>query len=330
MSLFNLVKKNIDLEITTHLFPGCSLGVVTNEKIEFLSAGQQTYETSSFGVNEDTIYDVASITKSIPTSSLVLQLIKVGKIKLEDKLDKYVPETRNQPVGEITIHQLLTLSPQFPFTMSLLKDKTAEEILETIFHSRWSLPQDQNFPISNATAILLTLVLQNATGKTLAVLAEDTFFSHLKMQRTSFYPDKFSVAEIAPTEIQDWRGGLVRGQVHDESAWKLRQKLIVGSAGLFSCVNDLTKFIIWQLKNNSFQPLGWEKSRSWMGTTVSAQAFGKTGFTGCFILMDPLQNRGLVFLSNCVYPHRPLNRQPFNQFRQNLCTLIFDRNYEIT
>lgn len=328
-------KKAINYLLTSgvnqHLFPGCALGLTQAGETKFFVDGKHTYDEQAPLVSEDTLYDIASITKSIPTTFLTLQLIKVGKIGIDDVLETYLAETKNKPLGRVTIRQLLSFTPQFPFTLSKLKEKTASEVLGIIINSDWSLPKSDDHPVSNAIAILLTLVLERVTGQSLDRLADEAIFRPLGMTRTTFYPERFALTEIAPTEIQDWRGGLIHGQVHDESAWVLRSKMIAGSAGLFSCVADLMKFAKMVLRSDVLQDgLGWEIHKSWMSTQVSSRAFGKTGFTGCFLLFDPLQDKGLVFLSNCVYPHRPVDRHLYNQFRQNLCELVFDQSYEIT
>ena len=342
-SIDQLLQQGVDKK----LFPGCALSIIGPDEATFFSAGRQTYDHNAPTISEHTFYDVASITKSIPTSSLVLHLIEVGKINVDDQLDQYLPMVKAKPLGSLKIRQLLSFAPQFPFTLSELKNSSATEILNTVINSNWSMPAAKDFPVSNATAILLTLLLIIVGGQSIDNQAAEIFFQPLEMNRTTFHLESIPFTSIAPTEVQEWRGGLIQGQTHDESAWKLRSIMVVGSAGLFSCTADLAKFGQMLLNHGSyknhqyFKPetieqmhtnqladdglvggLGWEIQKSWMGTKVSSSAFGKTGFTGCFMLIDPVQEKGLVFLSNCVYPHRPVDRTHFNNFRIQLCDLI--------
>jgi CubicO group peptidase (beta-lactamase class C family) len=153
------------------------------------------------------------------------------------------------------------------------------------------------------------------------------------------------VATCVPTEVDDWRGRAICGEVHDESAWTLRKIMTVGSAGMFSTVSDLLKFVRmlidgWepffspktieamhtnQIPNINGQctGLGWELNQPYMGTNRTASTFGKTGFTGCAVIIDRPQKRGLVLLSNYTWPKRKPNRDLINEVRANIADLVF-------
>jgi CubicO group peptidase (beta-lactamase class C family) len=147
-----------------------------------------------------------------------------------------------------------------------------------------------------------------------------------------------------PTEIDPWRGREIRGEVHDESAWALRGIMTAGSAGLFSTVTDILKFLRMLIDGGKsfFSPsiieamytnqiphisgqctgLGWELNQEYMGANRTASTFGKTGFTGTAVIMDRSRNAGLALLSNYTWPQRKPNRDLINEVRARIADLI--------
>lgn len=202
---------------------------------------------------------------------------------------------------------------------------------------------------ANATSILLGLVVEKIFDKPLDEVGDGYFFKPLKMVRTLFKPlDKFEAGDIAPTEIQEWRGGLIQGEIHDESAYSLSKMRTVGSAGLFSTVPDLLNFL--EMLNNEgalngkkyFSPeiikemssnqlaligesagLGWELNQPRFMGKYSSALFGKTGFTGCLVLCDIAKGIAMAMLSNTVYPKRKNNADAINEVRRDIANIIF-------
>lgn len=338
--------------ITEKVCPAAILGIVrTNGDRLILPAGNFTYEPDSPPVQEDTIFDVASITKSIPTASLALMLIDQYKLDLEDKVITYIPELRNSYRDSVLIKHLLTQTLQFGFSLSANKHKTPDEILELIFSGELLEAPGSTFCYTNTASILLGLVIERLTGQSLDQLADEHFFGPLSMSRTTFEPLKhFSKNEIVPTEVQDWRGGLVHGQVHDESTHILQQKMTPGAAGLFSTVPDMLNFaemllhegtlggrryfspeIVRQMHTNQLADigesmgLGWELNRPvYMGRHCSENTFGKTGFTGCVFVCDIERQVGFVLLANYTYPTRKPNATLIRQLRRDVADIIFE------
>ncbi len=321
--------------ISDGYFPGCVIGVVRRDgKRILVPAGHFTHESGSPAVTEDAIYDMASVTKSIPTASLLLKLIDEGKLGLDDPVIAYVPELSIRERNNILVRHLLefTLDYENPeYALQGIKYKSADEILKFLFTAEMSRPPGACYFYTNATAMLTGLVVERVTEKSLDTVSEETFFHPLGMATTSFRPEKLSQEKIVPTEVDPWRGREVRAEVHDESAWTLRRNknMCVGSAGLFSSAPDMLTFIemllnqgtlgekryfseaiVKQMHTNQlssigeFQGLGWKMGRSWMGSRYSQNAFGMTGFTGTSVFCDPDHNVGIVILSNGVYPSR--------------------------
>lgn len=346
------IQNKIIQAIEGKTFSACAVGVVrTNGDRFVVPGGKFTFDVGAQAVQENTIFDVASITKSIPTSSLALKLIDEGKLRVGDKLINFVPEFNNSDRGDVLIKHLLTQTLDYDFRLSSYKEKSPGEILDVIFTTDFKSKPGTKFFYTNGTSILLGLVVERIFKETLDKLGEKYFFGPLKMTQTSFDPlRKLEKEEIVPTEIQEWRGGLVQGEVHDESAYVLRQKMAVGSAGVFSTVPDLLNFLEMFLNDGSFRDkkyfspeivkqiqtnqladigqyagLGWELNQPrYMGKHCSAKTFGKTGFTGCVCVCDIERGVGFVILSNYTYPTRKPDATPINKFRSAIADIVFE------
>ncbi|MFA4999133.1 MAG: serine hydrolase domain-containing protein [Parcubacteria group bacterium] len=355
------IREKIQEAISAHVFPGCVIGIVKkNGERLIIPSGNFTYDPKSSPVTETSIFDVASITKVIPTSSLALKLIDEKRLNLDDQLIKFVPEFHNSERDNVLIWHLLTHTLDFSFRLSEHKEKTPDEILKIIFTSEFKNKPGKIFFYSNATSILLGLVVERILGKPLDELGKEYLFDPLKMNRTLFNPLKeFKREEIVPTEIQEWRSGhasasdkrdgLVQGEAHDESAYILNQKMVVGSAGLFSCCPDLLNFMEMILSNGTFDGkkyfspemvnqmqtnqlsdigkhagLGWELNQPRYMGVKSENRFGKTGFTGSLCIYDMNLKIAVVILSNRVYPKRKHNLDAdINKFRRNIANIVF-------
>lgn len=334
--------------IEEKIFPGCAFGVVVENQKIFGALGKLTYDSSSSSVFEDTIYDVASITKTIPTSSLALKLIEEKMLSFDTLLIDIIPEYKGNYRNKLNIYHLLTHSLDFGFALSSLKNRNSEDIIKFILNANLCSPPGTFFSYSNTASILLGMVIEKIGEQSLDKMAERFFFSPLNMKKTTFHPEKLDVNQIAPTEEDYFRGGAVRGVVHDESAYALRPK-VVGSAGLFSNVMDLMKFVEMLLNNGEYDgkvfftessitfihsnhlkkefPIssgGWElRNPFFMGENSSSLCFGKTGFTGCSVVIDPLRKIGIILLSNHTFPVRRKDRAIINRIRKGLADLVY-------
>ncbi|MEK7156913.1 MAG: serine hydrolase domain-containing protein [Patescibacteria group bacterium] len=344
----NEIKVRAERAIREKVFPGCVIGFVEKGKQRsVLPFGSYTYDTGAAPVLENTIYDVASITKSIPTASLALHYIDAGRLALTDRLIDYVPEFRNSDREVVTIKHLLTYTLG-GYALASLKTKTPDELYEAIMTHEFTLHPGTGFLYSNVPAFLLGLVIEKVGGDTLENLAQATFFQPLGMTRTSLFPQYFSRDDIAPTEIEEWRGH-VQGTVHDESAYVFTVKggRPVGHAGLFSTAPDLLNFldmllhdgelggtkylspgIIAKMSTNQISELGvraglgWQLQQPWMGHSAGEHTFGKTGFTGTSVCVDIERGIGWVILSNRTFPKRPKDDSAIYTFRTDIADIV--------
>lgn len=349
------IRARISQAIEEKVFPGCTIGIVKRGGEGLvLPFGHFTYENDSPTVTENSIFDVASITKAIPTSSLALKLIDAGKLKTEGKLIDFLPEFQGAYRDEIKIWHLLTMTLDFQLnSLSSYKDESQEKILEIILKADLKHSPGKTFLYTNSSSILLGLAIERVTNKNLDELAREHFFEPLGMSRTAFWPlRKFSKDEIVPTEEDGWRDGVLQGEVHDESAYAfMKAGKVVGSAGLFSTVPDLLNFlkmllnegvldgkrylsseIIKEVHTNQigdlgYQGLGWELYRPhYMGRYATHETFGKTGFTGCVVICDAGKGVGVAMCSNTIYPRRKPMQEHIsliNAVRRDVADIIF-------
>jgi CubicO group peptidase (beta-lactamase class C family) len=347
------IAKRIEEAIEQRVFPGCAIGYMKGGLREELAFGKLTYENDSRLVNKDTIYDIASVTKAIPTASLLLKYIDEGKANIGDYVSRYLPEFGNTAEKRtVTLRHLLTYTLDLGgiARMSALRDKSPDSIIKTILEAPTQSTPGAKFVYTNTTAGLMGLVVEKIGGKKLPELASEIFFEPLKMTRTTFSPKQFGLENIAPTEIDEWRRRTIQGEVHDESAYAMSKKMAIGSAGLFSMMPDILNFLEMLLgygaKNNQryfSEPmvremytnqiagigecagLGWELNQPWfMGNKDTLHTFGKTGFTGCVVMINAIQQTAVVILSNRTYPKRPVNSSASNKLRADIANILFD------
>ncbi|NLB63350.1 MAG: beta-lactamase family protein [Fibrobacter sp.] len=289
----------------------------------------------------DAVFDLASLTKCAPTSTLALQQIVAGKLKVDDAVQKWLPELRMSHAEQIKVWHLLTHTLDYRLPMSSLKDLSPVEILDVLFGYEFNLAPGLEFNYGNPASVLLGLLLERLLDDSLSALADLHIFSPLQMDSSTYEPlAKISPHRIVLTERCPWRQKDLRGIVHDESAYALQRP--VGSAGVFACATDLLKLLRYYLWENppllalvsrnelshlggQGTTLGWELSNPrFMGTNVGPQTFGKTGFTGMSMVAEPLKNIGVVWLCDFTWPQREKSVERIFALRRSLHEKIWD------
>ena len=359
-SVQQLIRSRAERAIAEKVFPGCVIGLIRAPRPSVASGeGGNKHIVIPVGTidgkvptQKNTIYDLASITKSIPLASLALLLTTLDppRLNLGGKVVEYLQELQND--YDATIEDLLRYRVTGP-RLSQLHLKTFEEIRTYVFEHGFDAPAGDG-AYTNLPAFLLGIILERVGGATLPALAHRYFFEPLQMNDTTFFPrnpDTYNstyrhnnvYANIAPTEIVE--GKEIRGIVHDESARVFaRARRAVGHAGLFSTAPDLLNFLgtlllpaeqshilknVGMIVDGAQEGLGWEIDREWMGAFAKASAtrgatvFGKTGFTGTSILCETEKGIGLVILSNRTHPHRPPDNSAINAFRKDVADIVF-------
>lgn len=345
------IRHRIQQAIQEKIFPGCVVGVVdAHGTTQLIAEGTTTYEADAKQVHADSIFDVASVTKSIPTACLALKLIESGRLSVTDRVCDYLPDLQNPHREQILIWHLLTFTILLDLETPLSSHKhdAPEGILKLIYTTKLRHEPGAHYAYSNTPSILLGLVVEKIYGRSLPELAAEYFFQPLGMVNTSFKPQ--DLQRVVPTEVDEERGGLLHGTVHDESAHALQKQFYPGNAGLFTTVPDLLRFLHMLLNGGTlenhqyFKPetvqlmhtnqiadlgqstgLGWELNQSrYMGKYATEHTFGKTGFTGCLVVCDVRKGLTFAILSNFVHPKRKPDATLINEVRRDIADIVFN------
>jgi CubicO group peptidase (beta-lactamase class C family) len=205
-------------------------------------------EVLTLNTPEKTVFDIASLTKVCPTSTLALSYILEGSLSVDTKVIDYIPELQTNYREDIRVFHLLTHSLDYRVPMKTLRTLPAEGILDALYTYQFEKAPGADFNYGNPASVLLGIILQRLKGKDLQQQGRERFFIPLGMTRSGWDPltrdwNPIPKSEISPTEICSFRGREICGEIHDESAWVLRKLFPVGSAGMFSCVPDLLNFV---------------------------------------------------------------------------------------
>lgn len=350
MTIDERIRARAEQAVRDKIFPGCEVGYIRDGQTQILGAGKFRYETDAPDIRPDTVYDVASITKSIPTTSLALKLIEEGRLSPNDQVITYLPELQNDQREQVLIWHLMTYTVLFSTPPSFAKMAYAhpENLIEHVLTAPLREPVGTRYQYTSPPALLLGLIVERIYGGRLDGIAKREFFEPLGMTQSTFEPEKIPKEQVVPTEIND--RGEVWGEPHDEATWVLKQRgKVPGHAGMFSTAGDLLKFAQMLLNDGEldgrryFKPetiklmhtnqaaelgamvgLGWMLEPPLLVGIGGDQKFGMTGFTGCIVLMDPVSRRAMVHLSNRTYPDRPTDKEDINGFRRDIARIIFE------
>ncbi|MDI6803426.1 MAG: glycoside hydrolase family 3 N-terminal domain-containing protein [Bacteroidota bacterium] len=333
---FENVDRTIKSAITDKAFPGAQVMVIKNgEVLHHQNYGRQDYASDSPEITDSTLYDIASLTKVVGTTTAIMKLYDEGKINLDDKIIKHIPIFSSNGKEIITIRNLLLHNSGLPaWQQFYLTCKSADEVLDSIYNSKLIYRTGDSIIYSDFGFIVLGKIIEQVTGLSLDVYLKNEFFNPLGMENTFYNPPADLLYRIAPTEIDTiWRKKLVHGTVHDETAALLGG--ISGHSGIFSTASDLAKFAQMVLSGGSYggvqyiksetvklfteridlrtkRGLGWDfktlNGYSSAGNLFSPKSFGHTGFTGTSLWIDPDKNLIVIFLTNRVHPTRANNK----------------------
>jgi len=316
----------IQQAIHDHNIPGAVLVVGHNGKVMYRKAyGSRALEPRREPMTLDTIFDMASLTKVIATTTAVMQLMEQGKVRLNDPVAKYLPEFAQSGKEDITLRQLLThysgLAPDLDLRTPWEGKETAYRMA---FAEAPEQPPGSEFTYSDINFIVLGALVERVSGETLDQYAVRHIFTPLKMTHTRFVPPAAWKPKIAPTQY-DENEHMLRGVVHDPTARRMGG--VAGHAGLFSTGDDLAKFAQALLKGGGgiLSPLAVEKMTrpeqppaapvlrgfGWdidspfssnRGDLLPVGSFGHTGFTGTSVWIDPTTETYIILLTNAVHP----------------------------
>lgn len=292
--------------------PGGVLGVLHPDGRRTLRAeGLAQREPEAVAMREDTVFDLASLTKVVFTTTAILRQVEAGRIGLDEPLAAAIPDLRQYDVAgaaerRLTFRQCLSHQTHLPAVEPLYTYGQDPQTLRAfVLQREWR----HGPPVySDINFILLGIALERLTGLPLAEQAPPPGFS--------FRPDPDA---CAATERCAWRGRVMRGQVHDENAYALGGA--AGHAGLFgtaAALLDVAQGLLdatllapasiaaLRTPHSATRGLGWEIAYpGWSGgDACSAQTIGHTGFTGTGLWIDFAARRAWTLLTNRVHPSR--------------------------
>jgi uncharacterized protein YbbC (DUF1343 family)/CubicO group peptidase (beta-lactamase class C family) len=319
--------------------PGAVVLVGRDDRVVYQKAfGNRAVVPAVEAMTLDTVFDLASLTKVVATTTSVMMLVEAGRIRLSDRVATFIPGFERYGKADITVRHLLThvsgLRPDVdlgdPWTGY---DKAIELAIEEVPTAK----VNERFVYSDINFFLLGDIVRRVSGKPLDVFARERIFAPLGMKDTGFNPPPALHGRVAPTENCTPYGWpcegpdrrMLRGVVHDPTARRMAG--VAGHAGLFSTAADLSIFCRMLLNRGSYggvrilspltvgrmlapstppgeanvRGLGWDLDSSFSsnrGELLPLGSFGHTGFTGTSLWIDPATRMFVVFMSNRVHP----------------------------
>ncbi|MGA2947681.1 MAG: serine hydrolase domain-containing protein [Candidatus Sulfotelmatobacter sp.] len=328
--------------IAQHAFPAASIAITHCGGLVALKAfGRFTYEPNSPAVTPTTLFDLASVTKIVATTSMAMLLYERGLLDLDAPVDAIVPEFL-QAVSDarrhnVTLRMLLAHSSGLPaYEKLFLRAHTRDELLQAAFATPLASNPGSRADYSDIGFILLGVALERIADESLDRFCQRELFAPLGMINTTFNPPKEIRAQIPPTtDDRSFRHRLIQGEVQDENASVLGG--VAGHAGVFSTAADLARFahailnagrtvlrntetIALFTRRESVPPgtsraLGWDtpSALSQSGNYFRPTSFGHLGYTGTSLWVDPDRQLSITLLTNRTW--RDCSNQAIKQVR---------------
>src|SRR5436190_4576406 len=338
-SRFGAIAEVVGDAINARQLPGAVILVGRGDAVVYSGVfGNRAIAPEPETMKEDTIFDLASLTKVVATTTSVMKLVEEGKLRLNDPVVQFIPEFARYGKKEITIRHLMThmsgLRPDLELTAEFAG---ADEAIRRAAEEKPVARPGERFIYSDINYFLLGDIVRRVSGERLDAYAKREVFDPLGMTDTTFLPPESLKARIAPTERCATLGWpcntpgvpFLRGVVHDPTARRMGG--VAGHAGLFSTAADLSRFCrmllgggrlgdvriladatVARMTAPSTPPaipevraLGWDIDTPYSanrGDLFPLGSFGHTGFTGTSLWLDPHTKGYVIFLSNRVHP----------------------------
>ena len=329
-SRLSAIERVIERGIKAGGYPGASVVVGRKGAAVFEKGfGKLSWSESSTAVDaQRTIYDVASLTKVVGTTTAIMILFDEKKIGLDDPVVNYIPTFGGGDKDKVTIRQLLTHTSGLPAGRDIWRiAQTPLEARALVLSTPLEGRPGAQYIYSDLGADVLGLIVEVVAGEPLDKFLTRRVFEPLGMNETMFRPADSLRSRIAPTEVTPPRGYPLRGEVHDENAYALGG--VAGHAGLFSTAADLSVFAQMMLNGGEYngvqiiskptvelftsrafghRALGWDTAEGDYGSGrfLGPTAYGHTGFTGTSMWIDPEREMFVILLTNRVHAARAL------------------------
>ena len=372
MVTHHVIQAALQSAVDGGVFPGAQLAVrLRGELVCVVTAGRLSSEPPGLPVQATTIYDLASLTKPLVTVTSVLLLIQRAKVALEDPVQEVLAELHGAPIGQATVRDLLTHRSGLPGWRPFYKQLDARDmvsglpggdqpakqhVLEMIRDEPLIYVRGERSLYSDLGFMLLGFLVERLSGMALDLWCEEAIVRPLQAEPMMFRPTAgraqsdvvgpiVDVSRIAPSEQDEWRNRLLRGEVHDENAAAMGG--VAGHAGLFGTAESvlavsgawlrgyygresiLERELVGQFTARhesaarSSWALGWDtpSAPSSSGSSFSERSFGHLGYTGTSLWFDPSCELEVVLLSNRVHPSR--RNEKIKVFRPLIHDLVY-------
>jgi|SRR5690554_2762719 len=315
---------SIDVEmlkgIEEKVFPGGVLLVGKRGKVIYhKSFGKYTYDESSTLMSEETIFDLSSLTKVLAAKTAIMFLYDEEKINLNNPVSYYLPEFGNNGKENITIRDLLVYYSGLPENFTADINQSKKDFINSIMN----LKAEKSLSDSYLNSIILQLVAEKITGKSLDVYLKEKLFDPLKLEKTFFNPPKELWYYTPPTSDVIDTQKRNKGVVYDTAAFVMNG--VAGHSGLFSTASDLAVYTQLIIQNGNYKNKQWLKASTIkeiltepelnrIDTTDKTLLF--TGETGTSLYINPEKETFIILLTNSIYPDG--RKIKIDEFRQEL------------
>jgi uncharacterized protein YbbC (DUF1343 family)/CubicO group peptidase (beta-lactamase class C family) len=315
----------IEDAIAQQQIPGAVVIIGHDGRVVYRKAyGSRAIEPRREAVTLDTVFDCASLTKVLVTTTAIMQLWEQGKFRMNDPVAKYLPDFGQNGKQDITIRQLLVHYSGLPPDLDLTKPWEGKDTAYRMaFEGAPERPPGSAFVYSDVNFVVLGALVERLSGESLDEYASKHIFGPLGMKDTRFLPPSSWHSRIAPTD-EDEKHRLLRGVVHDPTVRRMGG--VAGQAGVFSTADDLALFAQALLDGGHGvltsatvakmtapqQPVngtvlrgfGWDIDSPFSsnrGELLPVGGYGHTGFTGTSLWIDPTTKTYIVLLTNAVH-----------------------------
>ena len=373
MGTHRVIQAALQSAVDDGVFPGAQLAVRLRGELQcVVVAGRLSSEPPGLPVQPTTIYDLASLTKPLATVTSVLLLIQRAKVALGDPVQEVLAELKGAPIGQATVRELLAHRSGLPGWRPFYERLDArgmvaglpggsqpvkQHVLNMIRDEPLIYARGERSVYSDLGFMMLGFLVERLSGMALDLWFEDAIVRPLRADPMMFCPTAgraqlatvrrpiIDVSCIAPSEQDEWRNRLLRGEVHDENAAAMGG--VAGHAGLFGTAESVLAVsgawlrgyhgresildgeLVRQFTTRqesaarSSWALGWDtpSAPSSSGSSFSERSFGHLGYTGTSLWIDPLCELEVVLLSNRVHPSR--RNEKIKVFRPYIHDLVF-------
>ena len=350
------IKDILEEAVSDTAFPGGVMLAAKDGKIFLHEAvGYHTYSKNK-PISKGSIFDLASITKAVSTTSAIMNLVEEGKINLDDKVVRYLPEFAGKQKKHYdqkrntNIRHLITHTAGLPpFKQYFKMEGSYQSRIDSIFNTEPNRALSDSTVYSDIGLIVLGKLIERVVKNSLDAYVDSVVFSPLGMSSTFYNPLSKKINRVIPTENSKFHNKLIKGFVHDENAHSLGG--VAGHAGLFSTAKDLAVFSQMMLNGGRYgwkrifnentvleftskskiiegtsYGLGWDtpSGKASGGIYLSDDSFGHTGYTGTSLWIDRENQLFVILLTNAVHPERYYKKKSYFDWRQRLHSSVYE------